>query len=224
MEQATVPLTERKLNGMVFGYAELNAGDAEYGVDYGGFSVLLFDTGMVEVREYLFSQILLEERHYSVPQSCISEIQQLYQKYHDEIQTMYAPDNDSCDGGMYYFYFGNHWIDALNIDYTDEKSIERIREVNPDPAEFEEVMAIVREENKIMKFFFSICEILQRYDVVLTQYDVTVNGESTMTDSEVYAYEKGILFWNVRIWCRKLFQKLGYFIRQFLKFQEEEKH
>lgn len=210
MRKSTVPLTERKLNGIVFGYADLNAGVAEYGVDYGGFSVLLFDTGTVEVREYLFSETLLEERHYFVPQSCISEIQQLYQKYHDEIQTMCTPDNGSCDSSFSCFYFGDHWIDALNIEYSDEKSIERIREVNPDPAEFEEVMTIVREENKIMKFFFFICEILRWYDIILDQYSVTVHGESTMTDSEVYACEKGILFWNVRIWCRK--------------FREEEKH
>ncbi|MDE5768435.1 MAG: hypothetical protein K2H82_03540 [Oscillospiraceae bacterium] len=221
MEQATVPLMERNLAGIVFGYAYFNAGFAGIGT-YDGFSIVLFDTGVVEVREYICPEILIDERLYSVPQSCILEIQQQYQKYHNEIQTMYAPYNGSCDGELNCFYFGNHWIDVLNIDYTDEKSIERIREVNPDPAEFEEILAIVREENKIMKLFFSICEILRKYAIILDLYSVTVHGESTMTDSEVYAYEKGILFWNVRIWCRKLFQKLGYFIRQLMKSREEK--
>ncbi|MDE6088161.1 MAG: hypothetical protein K2G25_07215 [Oscillospiraceae bacterium] len=199
MQKSVVSLTKRDLTGMVFGYAELNAGEVEFGVDYGGFSIILFDTGMVEVREYIFSQIPIEERLYSVPQSCISEIQQQYQKYHDETQIMYVPDNDSCDGAINYFYFGNHWVDVLNIGYSD-----------------------IKEENEIMECFFSICEVLRKYDIVLDIDSVTVHGESTMTDSEVYAYEKGVLFWNVRIWCRKLFQKSGYFIRQFLKFREEK--
>ncbi|MDE5768434.1 MAG: hypothetical protein K2H82_03535 [Oscillospiraceae bacterium] len=48
MEQSTIPLTKRNLTGMVFGYAELNAGDACIG-EYGGFSVILYDYGVAEV-------------------------------------------------------------------------------------------------------------------------------------------------------------------------------
>ncbi|MDE7094727.1 MAG: hypothetical protein K2O52_07430, partial [Oscillospiraceae bacterium] len=108
MEKYTVPLTERKLDGLIFGYAEFNASDAGIG-DYGGFSIVVFENGIVEIREYLFPQILVEERFYSVPESCISKIRQEYQKYYHEIQTAYAPDNGSYDGTMSYFYFGNHW-------------------------------------------------------------------------------------------------------------------
>ena len=213
MEKYTVPLTERKLDGIVFGYADFNAGDAEFGVDYGGFSIVLFDNGIVEVREYLFSEILVEERCYSVPQSCISEIQQEYQKYYHDIQTAYAPDNGSCDGSISYFYFGNGWIDALNIEYHDKKTIERIHEVHSD--DFDEWMPIIQEENKIMKIFFSICEILKRYDVILNEYSVTVHGESTTTYSEFYSDDS--YFQKFLIWCKKLFEKLKYNIMNFLR-------
>ncbi|MDE6088162.1 MAG: hypothetical protein K2G25_07220 [Oscillospiraceae bacterium] len=221
MKQATVPLMERNLVGIVFGYACFTV-FASIG-DYGGFSIVLFENGIVEVREYLFSQILAEERLYSVPQSCILEIQQQYQKYHDEIQTMYAPYNGSCDGELNCFYFGNQWIDVLNIDYIEEKAIEKTREVYPDQAKFEEVMTIIREENKIIKLFFSIFEILKQYDIVLDLSSVTVHGESTTTCSEFYAYKNEMQSRkNVRIWCRKLFQKSGYFIRQLMKSRKEK--
>ncbi|MDE5768433.1 MAG: hypothetical protein K2H82_03530 [Oscillospiraceae bacterium] len=99
---------------------------------------------------------------------------------------MYAPNNGSYDGLYNCFYFGNHWINALNIEYSDEKTIERIREVHSD--DFEEWMIIVQAENKIMECFFSICEILRQYDIILKQYSVTINGESTTTYSEFYGY------------------------------------
>ncbi|MDE6088163.1 MAG: hypothetical protein K2G25_07225 [Oscillospiraceae bacterium] len=190
MEQASIPLTKRDLTGMIFGYAELNAGEAEFGVDYGGFSVILYDYGVVEVREYLFSQILAEERLYSVPQSCISEIQQQYQKYHDEIQTMYAPNNCSCDGSFNCFYFGNHWINALNIRYTGKQQMKQIWKLNLNPVKFKKNMAVVREENKIMECFFSVCEVLRKYDVILDSDSVTIQGKSTTTCSEFYGYDK----------------------------------
>lgn len=189
MEQATVRLTKRNLAGIVFGYAVFSAGSKSTG-DYDGFSVILFDNGVAEVREYVFSQILAEERLHSVPQSCISEIQQQYQKYHDEIQTMYAPNNGSYDGLYNCFYFGHHWINALNIRYTGKQQLKQIWKLNLNPVKFKKNMAVVREENKIMECFFSVCEVLRKYDVILDSDSVTIQGKSTTTYSEFYDYDK----------------------------------
>lgn len=176
MEKSTISLTKRELKGIVFGYADMNAGEEQLG-GIGGFSIIIYDTRIVEVRRYLFPEILAEERIYSVDEKCISEIRQEYQKYESEIPFIYAPDNGSCDGSISYFYFGHHWINALNIDYADEKIIKRIREVHPN--NFDYWMSIVNKENQIMEIFFSICHILRKYGIILEQFSVIVNGELT---------------------------------------------
>ncbi|MBE6825909.1 MAG: hypothetical protein E7511_03380 [Ruminococcus sp.] len=128
MEKTTIPLTMRKLEGIVFGYANRNAGDEMLG-GYGGFSFILYDTGIIEVREYVFPQILAKEHFYQIPESCVSEIREVYLKYKDELDSLYAPDNGSCDGSFSEFFFGNKWISALNIDYHNEHDFSRAREV-----------------------------------------------------------------------------------------------
>ena len=183
MEKTTIPLTMRKLEGIVFGYANLNAGDEMLG-GYGGFSFILYDTGIIEVREYVFPQILAKERFYQIPESCVSEIREVYLKYKDELDSLYAPDNGSCDGSISCFYFGNHWIDALNIDYADAPKIRCIRDAHPNDHEFEEIMKIVRIENKIMEIFFAVCSVFKQYKIILGQFSVTVEGKSTIKHSE----------------------------------------
>ncbi|MDE6729471.1 MAG: hypothetical protein K2J71_01685 [Oscillospiraceae bacterium] len=189
MEQSTIPLTKRNLAGIVFGYAKFSAGPESPG-EYGGFSVILFENRIVEVREYLFPEIFAEERRYCVPLRCISEIKQQYQKYHEKIWTMRAPDNGSLDGAYISFYFGDRWIHTQNIEYTDEQRAVQIRKAHPNPAEFEKIMAVVREENKIMKCFFSVCEVLRKYNITLDQNPVTIHGESITDYFEFYGYDE----------------------------------
>ena len=66
LENASVPITEQDTTGVLFGFANLNAGVDWWG-NYGGFSFVLYETGLVKVQEYLFSNILAEERRYCVP-------------------------------------------------------------------------------------------------------------------------------------------------------------
>ena len=49
---------------------------------------------------------------------------------------------------------------------------------------FEEIKRIMLEENKIMTVFFTICDILKKYDIILEQFRVTVKGVSTTTYSD----------------------------------------
>ena len=91
---------------------------------------MLYKSGLVKVQEYLFSNVLAEEHRYAVPQSCVNEIIQYYSDNQNLISSLYAPDNDSCDGSFSEFFFGNDWISALNIDYHDESAFIRARKAH----------------------------------------------------------------------------------------------
>lgn len=52
------------------------------------------------------------------------------------------------------------------------------------PEDFEETKRIMLAENKIMTAFFSICDILKKYNIILEQFRVTVKGVSTTTYSD----------------------------------------
>lgn len=52
------------------------------------------------------------------------------------------------------------------------------------PEDFEETKRIMLAENKIMTAFFSVCNILKKYDIILEQFRVTVKGEATTTYDE----------------------------------------
>ena len=121
LECASVSVTEQSTKDVLFGFADLNAGDEMYG-GYGGFSFRLYKNRLIIVQEYLFSNILAEERRYCVAHSCVNEIEQYYSENKDIIFPLYAPDNDSCDGSFSEFFFGNKWISALNIEYHDEEN------------------------------------------------------------------------------------------------------
>lgn len=129
LENASVPITKQNMKDVLFGFADLNAGPEMYGA-YGDFSFLLYKSGLVKVQEYLFSNVLAEEHRYAVPQFCVNEIIQYYSDNQNLISSLYAPDNDSCDGSFSEFFFGNDWISALNIDYHDESAFIRARKAH----------------------------------------------------------------------------------------------
>ena len=224
LRAASVPITEQDMTGILFGFADFNAGDDFYG-SFGGFSFLLYKTGLIKVQEYLFDGILAEERRYCVPQTCVDEIKQYYKEKQDTLISLFAPDNDSCDGSFSEFFFGNEWISAFNIDYHNEQdfiraleayketqnyraefraNVARKLEINPQVAneqsfqiamkmaqsfednleDFKETKRIMLAENKIMTAFFSVCNILKKYDIILEQFRVTVKGEATTTYDE----------------------------------------
>ncbi|MCR4890033.1 MAG: hypothetical protein K5979_12780 [Ruminococcus sp.] len=224
LENASVPITKQDTTDVLFGFAHLNAGCDMKG-NYGGFSFRLYRSGLIIVQEYLFGEILAEERRYCVPQTCTDEIKQYYSENQDTLFSLFAPDNGSCDGSFSEFFFGNEWISALNIDYHTEKdfirahkayqgtqnyranfraNVARELEKNPQAVNdqsfqiamkmaqsfednqesFEEIKRIMLEENKIMTVFFSICDILKKYDIILEQFRVTVKGVSTTTYSD----------------------------------------
>ena len=181
LENASVPIIKQDTTDVLFGFAHLNAGCDMRG-NYGGFSFRLYKSGLIIVQEYLFDEILAEERRYCVPQTCVDEIKQYYSENQDTIFFLSAPYNGSCDGSFSEFFFGNEWISALNIEYNDEKKYEQVKEVHPD--DFDYWAEIMKTENDIMYSFFAVCNILKRYDVVLEQFCVTVKGVSTTTYSD----------------------------------------
>ena len=70
----------------------------------------------------------------------------------------------------------------MNIEYNDEKKFEQVRKVHP--KDFDYWAEIMLAENKIMTAFFSVCNILKKYDIILEQFRVTVKGEATTTYDE----------------------------------------
>ena len=82
LECASVSVTEQSTKDVLFGFADLNAGDEMYG-GYGGFSFRLYKNRLIIVQEYLFSNILAEERRYCVAHSCVNEIEQYYSENKD---------------------------------------------------------------------------------------------------------------------------------------------
>jgi len=129
LKAVSVPITKQDMSDVLFGFGDFNAGEDFYG-SYGGFSFLLYKTGLIKVHEYLFDDILADEHRYCVPQACISEIMQYYSENQDTLFFLSAPDNGSCDGSLSEFFFGNGWISALNIEYHDEKDFIRALEAH----------------------------------------------------------------------------------------------
>ena len=181
LRAASVPITEQDMTGILFGFADFNAGD-DFTGSYGGFSFVLYDTGLIKVQEYLFGAGIATEHRYCVPQTCVREIMQYYADNQDTLFFLSAPDNGSCDGSFSEFFFGNAWISALNIEYNDEKKFEQVQKVHP--KDFDYWAEIMLAENKIMTAFFSVCNILKKYDIILEQFRVTVKGEATTTYDE----------------------------------------
>ena len=174
LRESTAGSHAKDKKDVLFGYSHVPAGPCRYG-GYGGFSFLLYETGLIEVQEYLFSDILAEERRYCVPEVCVSKVKLLFYKMDDRIQSLYVPDNQSNDGSYSCFFFGKEWLNALNIMYNDDRIIARVREVHPD--DFDEWVPIMKAENDILDMFFAVCDILKQYDVILEQYSASVFGE-----------------------------------------------
>ena len=162
LEAASEPITKQDMSNVLFGFGDFNAGDDFYG-SFGGFSFLLYKTGLIKVQEYLFGHILAEERRYCVPQTCVREIMQYYADHQDTLFFLSAPDNESCDGSFSEFFFGNEWISALNIDYHDEKDYKLVKKAHPD--DFDYWTEILQAENDIMNSFFAICDILKKVTI-----------------------------------------------------------
>ena len=181
LREASKKMTEQEMSNVLFGFGHTISGLTLYG-SYGGFTFLLYKTGLIKVLGELFYGILAEEHRYCVPQSCVREIMQYYADHQNALSSLSAPDNGSCDGAFSSFFFGKRWISALNIEYHDKKNYELIKKVHPD--DFDKWAEIIQAENDIMNSFFAVCDILKKYDVVLEQFRVTVKGVSTTTYSD----------------------------------------
>lgn len=175
LKAASVPLRKRRTKNLLFGYSISNAGLAAYG-EYGGFTLALYQTGLVVVQEYLFEMILVEERRYCVPQICVDRIQDYYAEQDETIRLLYAPDNGSCDGTSVGFFFGKKWIDGFNIAYRNEAQYRHMREAYPDDLEYWDT--VMQAENNIMEIFFAICRILKDYNVILDDRRAIVMGDA----------------------------------------------
>ncbi len=175
LRNATKGVHARDKKGVLFGYSHFPAGPELHGA-YGGFSFLLYETGLIEVQEYLFSNILAEERRYCAPEVCVSKIKLLFHKYYDRIHSLNAPRNHSFDGGYSCFFFGNKWLSALNICYHDDIMYDSVK--NEVRKEFDDYDKIMLAENDILDLFFDVCDILKQYDIMLEQFSVTVFGDA----------------------------------------------
>lgn len=180
LESASVPISEQNTDEVLFGFAELNAGDDMRG-SWGGFSFRLYETGLVKVQEYLFGETLAEERRYCVPQTCVDEIKQYYSEEQEKIYLLKATHNHSCDGSFSKLFFGFGWISTLNIRYHNEEDFMYAREAHKEKNSYEAIESIMIAENEIMTIFHRICDILKNYNIFLDQLKVTVNGVSTTT-------------------------------------------
>ena len=177
-----VSVRERSTEGILFGYAQLST-CGFYG-DMGGFSFIIYDCGKVEIREYLFPDLLAEERLYNVPESCIYRIKELYHNSRDEIETLELPSNGSYDGSFNHFFFGGQWLSGLNVYYRDENAVSDTHK--NDPKKAERLLSVTHDENKVLRYFDMVCGILKEYDIVLSLGQAAVKGETTGVPAGFY--------------------------------------
>lgn len=171
MKNKSARLEKRNFRKCVFGYACMMADEGETDGDYGEFSIIIYKNGILEYREYLFDEVLKNEKLYMIPERIVKELIGLLESNKQMIKGLNEyTNNGSCDGSLNYFIFYKKLVSAFNIDYCEEGLVtDDICQYPPNYLE------CIKQENLILSLFDKICSILKKIDINLTLESVKFN-------------------------------------------------
>ncbi|GEM_PF-5080191 len=174
MQKKVVFLRDRDMSGCLFGFATATNECACTGENYGDYSVLIFENGVVEYKKYLCFEIPIKVRKCIISTLYTNRIETVLNRYSSEISSFHDTFNGLCDDGeTEMFYFGGKWIQTDNIfasaDFSteDEQKYKSVPDSNYDKQCLESIMM----EKVILRVFDEICSALDGSDV-----DISLNG------------------------------------------------
>ena len=128
-----------------------------FGMDDGGFSVDVYESGKVIYKTYIFDQTVKTETEYKISKDAVIAIRSLMEKYQTNIDSFDDNiDNGSCDGSANFFIFGGKRIITWNIEYYDENELKK-----KNPSYYKGYLSAIRQENQILLIFNAVTEILK---------------------------------------------------------------
>lgn len=149
---------------IIFGYRCSSASDSEEG-ENDGFSITIYENGVAEYKEYVFSDIIKKTKKIYINPVLIKKIEILLKKYQNKILMFdeNLDDNLTYDGEFNKFIFNDKQIVTINIEFHNLDEIKKW-----DSDYYSDYYNVISQQNDIIVIFNKICSLLKKYGIILT--------------------------------------------------------
>lgn len=173
MQEKVRFLRDRDLTNCIFGFASFACCDVGVGEDYGDFSMLLFDDGKLEYKEYLCVEIPKRTRQFYLDTKYVERIAYILRSHFEEIAAFQDTDNNlAFDGSFEHMIFNGRRTESYNIDASRNHTT--VKE-QCSAESFDQHKKVIAIEKQKLIIFDEISDVLKQAGIILSLNSVEIS-------------------------------------------------